>query len=74
VVTLHFCLAFCLSSTLASEPASILYILTGAAGFAYAKIRKSTRPSDAPSTPMLFCRRDSHARLKSLRLLQHRDH
>jgi hypothetical protein len=61
--------------TLSAEPASILYILTGAAGFAYAGIRrKSTNRPDEPSTPMLFCRRDSRARLKSLRLLQPRDH
>ncbi len=66
---MHFCLTSCLSSALSAEPASILYILTGAAGFAYASIRKSTRPSETSSTPMLFCRRNSHVRLKSLHLL-----
>ena len=56
--------------TLSAEPASIFYILTGAAGFAYAGIRrKSTNPPDESSTPMLFCCRASRARLKSLRLL-----
>ena len=60
--------------TLVAEPASILYILTGAAGFAYAGLRrKSSRPSqESPaesSTPMLFCRRTSRERLKSLNLL-----
>jgi hypothetical protein len=60
--------------TLSAEPASILYILTGAVGFAYAGIRrKSTTPPDEPSTPMLFCRRDSRSRLESLRLLQPHD-
>jgi hypothetical protein len=56
--------------TLSAEPASILYILTGAAGFAYAGIRRrSANPPDKSSTPMLFCRRTSRAKLKSLRLL-----
>jgi hypothetical protein len=56
--------------TFAAEPASFLYILTGAAGFAYAGLRrKSAKPPQESLTPMLFCRRDSRDRLKSLRLL-----
>jgi hypothetical protein len=56
--------------TLAAEPASILYILTGAVGFAYAGLRrKSSRPPAESSTPMLFCRRDSRDKLESLHLL-----
>jgi hypothetical protein len=56
--------------TLAGEPASILYILTGAAGFAYAGIRrKSGSAPEESSTPMLFSRRESRDRLKALRLL-----
>jgi hypothetical protein len=56
--------------TLAAEPASILYIVTGAVGFAYAGLRKAARrPPVKTSTPMLFCRRTSHDRLKSLNLL-----
>jgi hypothetical protein len=56
--------------TFAAEPASILYIITGAAGFAYAGLRKvARRPPVESSTPMLFCRRSSHEQLKSLDLL-----
>ena len=56
--------------TTAGEPASILYILTGAVGFVYAGIRRKsgTKPEE-PSTSMLFSRRESRALLKSLRLL-----
>jgi hypothetical protein len=56
--------------TIAGEPASILYILTGAVGFVYAGIRRKSgsTPEDA-STSMLFSRRESRALLKSLRLL-----
>jgi hypothetical protein len=57
------------SIAIAAEPASILYIVTGAAGLAIAGLRKSTRAPKPPSTPMLFCSRDSRATLKDLNLL-----
>jgi hypothetical protein len=53
----------------AAEPASILYIVTGAVGFVIAGLRKSKRTSKSSSTTMLFCDRDSHATLKDLNLL-----
>ena len=57
------------SIVFASEPASILYIVTGAVGFAIAGLRKSSRTAKSSSTPMLFCSRDSRATLKDLNLL-----
>jgi hypothetical protein len=53
----------------AAEPASILYILTGAVGFAYAGLRKSKSATKSASTVMLICDRDSQARLNDLKLL-----
>jgi hypothetical protein len=53
----------------AAEPASILYIVTGAAGFAVAGLRKSRREPKPSSTAMLFCRRSSRITLKEMRLL-----
>jgi hypothetical protein len=53
----------------AAEPASILYIVTGAVGFVIAGIRKSRRTAKPSSTPMLFCSRDSRDTLKDLNLL-----
>jgi hypothetical protein len=53
----------------AAEPASILYIVTGAAGFAIAGLRKSNQFSKPSSTTMLFCSRESRATLKNLNLL-----
>jgi hypothetical protein len=65
-----------LSSTLplvlAAEPASILYIVTGVVGFAYAGLRRSKRAAKTPeavSTAMLLCRRSSHETLRQARLL-----
>jgi hypothetical protein len=57
------------SIAFAAEPASILYIVTGAIGFAIAGLRRSRRAPKPPSTPMLFCSRDSRANLKDLNLL-----
>ena len=57
------------SVAIAAEPASIIYIVTGAVGFAIATLRKSRRDSRTSSTPMLFCSRDSRAALKDLDLL-----
>jgi hypothetical protein len=53
--------------SLASEPASIIYIATGAIGFVFTRLR-GTHPRES-STAMLFCRRSSRAVLESLHLL-----
>lgn len=61
--------------SLAGEPASILYIATGAVGIIAAGVRKALgRPSDqdvsiADSTAMLFCRPSARDRLKDLDLI-----
>ncbi len=63
--------------SLAAEPASILYIATGAIGFAIAGVRKMRQasrssqpePSAESSTAMLFCQRGPRATLKELNLL-----
>jgi hypothetical protein len=61
------------SLLLAAEPASLLYIVTGATGFAIAGLRKSRRSakpsSTAVSTAMLFCQRDSRKIVRDLGLL-----
>ncbi|MCU1320667.1 MAG: hypothetical protein JWM43_316 [Acidobacteriaceae bacterium] len=55
--------------TLAAEPASILYMATGAAGLVYAGLFKSRAAAAKPSVAMLFCKRKSRAMLDSLNLL-----
>ena len=57
------------SVAIAAEPASIIYIVTGAVGFTIAALRKSRRDSKTSSTPMLFCNPDSRTTLKDLNLL-----
>ncbi len=57
------------SIVFAAEPASILYIVTGAAGFAIAGLRKSNPAPKSSSTAMLFCSRESRVTLKDLDLL-----
>jgi hypothetical protein len=54
---------------LTAEPASILYIVTGAVGFAYAGLRKSKSARKSASTLMLICDRDSQTKLNDLKLL-----
>ena len=57
------------SIVFAAEPASILYIVTGAVGLAIAGLRKSRSTAKPSSTPMLICSRDSRDTLKDLNLL-----
>jgi hypothetical protein len=57
------------SIVFAAEPASIIYIVTGAVGLAIAGLRKSRGTAKPSSTPMLFCSRDSRDTLKDLNLL-----
>ncbi len=54
--------------SIAAEPASILYMVTGAVGFATAALRKTNTAADKTSVALLFCRRTSHTLLKSLNL------
>ena len=57
------------SIVFAAEPASIIYIVTGAVGLAIAGLRRSRGAAKPSSTPMLFCSRDSRDTLKDLNLL-----
>ena len=54
---------------LAAEPASILYIVTGAVGFVYAGLRKSKSSRKSTSTLMLICDHKSQIKLNDLKLL-----
>jgi|GEM_PF-3347493 len=58
-----------LIANLAAEPASIVYIVTGAAGLLIARLRPSRRPSGS-SVAMLFCRRTSRDRMARIDLLE----
>ena len=58
-----------LIANLAAEPASIIYIVTGAAGLLIARLRPSRRPAGS-SVAMLFCRRFSHERMARIDLLE----
>ncbi len=64
---LHSCLTFSFSA----EPATVLYLLTGAASLVFARIRRFRRssPESKPSTLMLLCQRSSRAALEKLHLL-----
>jgi hypothetical protein len=53
--------------SLSSEPASIIYIATGAIGFVFTRLRVTG--AGESSVVMLFCRRSSRAALESLNLL-----
>jgi hypothetical protein len=52
---------------LAAEPASILYIVTGAIGLVFARFRASGQ-RDKSSVTMLFCRKSTHEKLRSVSL------
>ena len=57
-----------LALTIASEPATVLYLVTGSVGFILAGIRRSKGRPARSSVAMLFCRRTSRSMLQSLRL------
>ncbi len=63
---MHVLISF---SALAAEPASVLYLLTGAATLAVARFRRNNRITRESSTLMLICKPDSRTALKSLNLL-----
>ncbi|HEU5340709.1 hypothetical protein [Edaphobacter sp.] len=58
-----------LFANLAAEPASIIYIVTGAAGLLVARLRPGRR-SPGSSIAMLFCRRSSRDRMARIDLLE----
>lgn len=53
---------------LAAEPATIIYLLTGAVGLLFARFRGVKR-ENVSSTIMLFCRRSTREKLGSVSLL-----
>ncbi len=57
-----------LASLIAAEPASVLYIVTGAVGLLFARRHTSGRPPAESSVAMLFCRKSTRAKLRQLSL------
>lgn len=57
-----------LTSRLAAEPASIIYIATGAAGLFLARLRPARQAKS--SVVMLFCRRSSRETMAAIDLLE----
>jgi hypothetical protein len=57
----------CLTVNLAAEPASIIYIVTGAAGLLFARLRTSSQATDS-SVVMLFCRRSTREKMAHINL------
>jgi hypothetical protein len=56
--------------SIAAEPATVLYLLTGAATFGWAKFSRSRRARRQASTMMLICQRRSRMAMDSLDLLR----
>ena len=54
--------------TFAAEPASIVYIVTGAVGLLFARLRLRPARTQDPSVAMLFCRRVTHEKMARIRL------
>ena len=54
---------------LAAEPASIIYMVSGAVGLLFARRRTLDRRSTDSSVAMLFCRKDTHETLNKLELI-----
>lgn len=57
-----------LVSSLSAEPASIIYIATGAAGICLARLR-GHKKVEKSSVAMLFCRRSSRETMAEINLL-----
>ena len=57
-----------LASLIAAEPASVLYIVTGAVGLLFARCRTSGQLPAGSSVAMLFCRESTRAKLRQLSL------
>ena len=56
-------------SGLAAEPASIIYMVSGALGLLFARRRTLGQRATDSSVPMLFCRKQSHEILSKLKLI-----
>jgi hypothetical protein len=54
-------------STLAAEPATIIYLVTGAAGLLFTRLRVSGSKS-RPSVLMLFCKKSTRQKLQRISL------
>ena len=53
---------------IAAEPASIIYMVSGAIGLLFVRPTVSQRATDS-STAMLFCRKQTHDKLNKLKLI-----
>jgi hypothetical protein len=58
-----------LTTTLAAEPASIIYMVSGAIGLLFARRRTLVQRATNSSVPMLFCRKQAHETLSKLNLV-----
>jgi hypothetical protein len=54
-------------TSLAAEPASIIYIVTGAAGLLFARLR-APRQLGNSSVLMLFCRKSTREKVRQINL------
>ena len=54
---------------IAAEPASIIYMVSGAIGLLFARRRTLSQGSTDSSTTMLFCRKQTHDKLNKLKLI-----
>jgi hypothetical protein len=55
--------------SLSAEPASIIYMVSGAVGLLFARRRTLSRRSTDSSVAMLFCRKQTHDKLNKLKLI-----
>jgi hypothetical protein len=54
-------------ASFAAEPASVIYMVTGAVGLLFARLRVSRRPKQ-PSNFMLFCKKSTREALQKISL------
>ena len=54
---------------LTAEPASIIYIVTGAATLLFARRRTAGQRAAGSSVAMLFCKKQTHDKLNKLKLV-----
>lgn len=54
---------------LSAEPASIIYMVSGAVGLLFARRRTLEQRSTNSSVSMLFCRKQTHDKLNNLKLV-----
>jgi hypothetical protein len=54
---------------LSAEPASIIYMVSGAVGLLFARRRTLGQRSTNSSVSMLFCRKQTHDKLNNLKLV-----